>query len=367
MIRHFLRRLFKLLLAIVAIVGLSAIVAVGSVKIWCSPASVEAGETSPLRIDEPGYVRQAANSYFTFPEWYIVYSFEDFGRFLDQGSESGFNYFGQIAGFWRSYCAANRVAGALPGDHGEYKTTINIIGLSYTFEYAIKGIYENTVGRLTEWLRGPMPTAEDAYAKTVLQDYAAFLYQVPWYEYPFGEKLKGLWRDTPLVGESVTRSAERKLSLSAEYLFKAVYARLIALGLAATSAPAELEIMFVVKADPAPILAGEPKVRLIKTLPGDMALLIAPRYQEFTDLVLRLSAKGVAFVEIAGNRKILMSAVVPDGGAPSIEGSRELFALPIDAAPGFSRVGYDVDVGRLSEVLVAYAEAGIKVEHLYDY
>ena len=59
-------------------------------------------------IDEPGYRRKQNNTFFTFPEWYIVYSFEDFGRFLDRSSESHFNYLGHIFGFWRSFCTINR-------------------------------------------------------------------------------------------------------------------------------------------------------------------------------------------------------------------------------------------------------------------
>ena len=59
-------------------------------------------------IDEQGYRRKQANTFFTFPEWYIVYSFEDFGRFLDSSSESQFGYLSHIFGFWRSFCTINR-------------------------------------------------------------------------------------------------------------------------------------------------------------------------------------------------------------------------------------------------------------------
>ena len=62
-----------------------------------------------------------------------------------------------------------------------------------------------------------------------------------------------------------------------------------------------------------------------------------------------------------------MSAIVPQGIAPEIAGSRKLFSLSIDAQPCAERVGYDLDVGRLSEILTAYRQAGIEVEHLYDY
>ena len=62
-----------------------------------------------------------------------------------------------------------------------------------------------------------------------------------------------------------------------------------------------------------------------------------------------------------------MSAIVPDAAQPEFAGSRELFALPVDARPGFVRIGYDLDVADLSHILVACKAAGIEVEHLYDY
>ncbi|HVY20659.1 MAG TPA: hypothetical protein VHA70_11370 [Bauldia sp.] len=365
--RRFLKRLARLAAIVVAAVILAAGIAIASIEFGCRPTSpVTATADRPLVTDE-GYRRIEANTYFTFPEWYIVYSFEDFGRFLETKSESQFPYLSQIGGFWTSYCANNRIAAGLPGDHFEYKMMIYVIGLSYTFEFLIKGAYENTIGRITEWLRGPTPTAEDNYARRVVQDYGAFLNQIPWYQYPFMDKLRGLWRETPFVGPSPVRSVERKLSLSAEYLVKAGYARLIALGLAATSDPAELEIMFVIDGDPAAILAREPKVRLIRMMPENRALLIAPRYQEFTELLERLADQGVNVIEIAGNHRILMSAIVRSDSRPAITGARELFSLPVDARPGFVRVGYDVDVPALATVLSGFSQAGAEVEHLYDY
>lgn len=366
MIWRLIRGLIKLVVAVVALVAITAAVAVALVELNCQPAGEAVAETPPL-VDDPGYARTGANTYWTFPEWYIVYAFEDFGAFLEHEPESRFPYLEQVGGFWQSYCAANRVAAALPGDHFEYKLMINVIGLSFTFEFLIKALYENTIGRLTEWFRGPAPTAEDVFAREVVQDYAAFLHQVPWYEYPFMATLAALWQETPLVGGHPVRSVERKLSLSAEYLVKAAYARLIALGLAATSAPADLEIMFVARGDVPGLVAAEPDVRMVRILADGSVLLVAPRYRAFTDMLKRNAGRRIEIVEIARNRRILMSAVVPDGGAPEIAGAEPLFTLPIAARPGFSRVGYDVDVPRLLAILAASEAAGIAVEHLYDY
>ena len=100
----------------------------------------------------------------------------------------------------------------------DVKTMIYVIGVSYSAEYAI--------GRVFEWIRGEALTPQDDYARKVLQDYAAFLYTIPWYKYPFQEKLDGLMTisaPTP----SPLRTWERDFSLGTEYFIKIGYAELI--------------------------------------------------------------------------------------------------------------------------------------------
>ncbi len=361
------RGLIKFLVAVVIIVAVPSVVAVGAIEIACRPdaSNVQVPE-STLGINDPDYHRDLANTYFTFPEWYIVYSFEDFGRFLETRSESGFPYLSQIDGFWRGFCSANRIAGNFPGA-AYTKFNLYVIGLSFSVEYAVKGIYENTIGRLTEWARGPKATVEDGYARAVLQDYGSFLHEVPWYRYPFGDTLIGLWSAAPLYSDSPVRNIERHASLSVEYALKWGYAKLITLGLAATSDPAPLKIMFVVKGDAAATLAKEADVRLVRRLPGNLTLLEAPRYERFTQFLQRLAADDVEIVEIAGNQRIMVSVIAPETADPPIPGTARLFSLPIDARPGFRRVGYDADVTTLPAIINGFRMAGIEVEHFYDY
>jgi hypothetical protein len=97
---------------------------------------------------------------------------------------------------------------------------------------------------VTAWLRGPQRTPEDEFALKVADEYALFLRQTPWYRFPFGEKLKSFWAETPLVGGSIVRKIERRGSLSLEYAVKAVYAK--ALGALAGLDPAPLKIRSVI-------------------------------------------------------------------------------------------------------------------------
>src|SRR5215468_10391691 len=173
MLRKALRRF---LWALVILIVLAVIVPLVYIEGTCGPTASATSAAAPATalpaIDEKSYRRKLDNTFFTFPEWYIVYSFEDFGRFLDRSSESHFNYLGHIFGFWRSFCTINRAVPATGESLAEVKTMIYVIGVSYSVEYAIKGLYENTVGRVFEWIRGDRRTPQDEFGRAVLQDYA---------------------------------------------------------------------------------------------------------------------------------------------------------------------------------------------------
>src|ERR1700688_2759281 len=95
-----LRCLRRILAVIAILIALSVLVPLGYIEGTCRPTSGASAASAPAialpAIDGPGYRRKQDNTFFTFPEWYIVYSFEDFGHFLDHSSESHFNYLGHI-------------------------------------------------------------------------------------------------------------------------------------------------------------------------------------------------------------------------------------------------------------------------------
>jgi hypothetical protein len=151
------------------------------------------GPSGSVRPDEPYRrlltsgpgLRKEARTWLTYPEWHIVYSAESYGRFLAKRPPSAFPYFRHIGGFWSSYCALNKVTSASAGT-GEAKVMIYTIGVSYTIELGLKGLYEKTLGRLFEWTAGSA-SAGDLYSARVQQRYGAFMHETPWYEFPFGD------------------------------------------------------------------------------------------------------------------------------------------------------------------------------------
>jgi hypothetical protein len=97
------------------------------------------------------------------------------------------------------------------------------------------------------------------------------------------------------------------------------------------------------------------------------ALISLPRYQAFTDVAEALSARGVNFREIAGNRGQIMVTVVTAARALPSLGGRLIYTQPILTRPGEVRYAVAYKVADIAPALRAYARASIRVEHIYDY
>jgi hypothetical protein len=76
-----LKALRRILAVVAILIALSVLVPLAYIEGTCRPASGTAASTAPAvalpPIDEPGY-RRKLNTVLHLPEWYIVYSFEDF-------------------------------------------------------------------------------------------------------------------------------------------------------------------------------------------------------------------------------------------------------------------------------------------------
>lgn len=306
--------------------------------------------------------RNLVDTYLTYPEWSIVHAYEDFAGVMRRRSESGFAYLHSILGYWRNLCAVSAVASSRGTITAEVRAMLYIIGISYTGEMGVKGAYETTIGRLTEWIRGPQPTPEDAFALATAERYATFLRQTPWYEFPFGETLGRFWRETPGFQGSVVRSLERRFALSAEYAVKAAYARLMAQ--AAALAPAALTIRSIVDRLDDRDAVGD--IKLIERRADGSAVIETPRYRAFTRIILRLADGESSFIEIAGNDEILLT-LLTYGDIPGFPARHKLFETRLQARPGWTRFGIVVPVRELGGLVRASKRVNAVFEHAYDY
>ena len=347
-----------MLLGLTILVLVAAIAPVAWVELACTAPTVAQAPYQPLLA--PEHHRAEARTYVTYPEWAIVHAYEDFAGVVRAKSESHFGYFSSIRGFWSNLCSMTAYASARGRIDGDAKATLYIIGLSFAAEMGVKGAYELTIGWATETQQR---TPEDRFALAVAEDYAKFLQQTPWYEYPFGRTLKRFWSEVPWGEGNFVRKVERRISLTLEHGVKAIYAK--AIGAMAGVSPAPLQIRSVIRGLDDSDLAADKRIKRIEARPDGTAIIETPRYREFTEILLGLAARGRDVVEIAGNDDIFITLLVPPG-APEVKGER-LVSVPLQARPGWRRDGLAVEVPELAELMRSVGRSGAQFEHAYDY
>lgn len=362
-----LRRCLVRLVAALIVIAVLIAIPIVTVERSCIATPASRPQATPVfDITDPAYRRAEGDSFLSYPEWYIVHAYADLAGVTERASESGFDHLASIRGFWSSLCRATDVATRIGAITADQKTTNYVIGISFTLEMGILGLYERTIGALTA--RQPTErTAEDAFNLRLLQAYAAFLQQTPWYQYPFKAELGRLWREVPFHWS--VRSVERRVSLSLQYGVKALYAAVIRY--AAGYAPADLTIKSVVGGLDQADVAAEPRIRPIREVTatdGTRGRLIeTPRYQALTEIIQGLGARHRTIFEIAGNHRILTTVIVPPGKTLKLADAVEIFSISIQSDPGARRLGFDTAVTSLAAQAAAVEAQGGRFEHAYDY
>jgi FAD/FMN-containing dehydrogenase len=317
------------------------------------------------------YARSEDQTYLTLPEWYIVYSADEYAAFLDGHRPSGFPFFRSIGQFWRIYRAVLGETWNAYRFNWGYHAMIGAIGTSWSFGYAVSGLYEGSVGRLTEWISARAPgapeTAEDRFIREVAGEYAAFIHGTPWYEFRFAQKLGPLWALTAVPGASSVRRWERRLSFTVELLFKSAWGWLVRKATRSAYTPEASEILAWTRKPEGAPLRVDPPARLLEPPDAHSELISLPRYEPFTAAVTKLARQGVRFVEIAGNRRILTTVIAPSDWKDTRGRGDRLVEWDILTQPGHKRVAFSVAVDRLHEVIPSLEAERVKIDHIYDY
>ena len=367
-----IRRLVKAIVYLVVLVLLVPVAGLALGFVTTSAPEASLGTPAPppvaigdrLRVEIPGYQRPEESTYLTYPEWAIVYAAREYAGFVAGRRESGFPYWAYVGRFWQDYATMIRASSAYPFN-SEYPLMLVVIGTSHTIEHVLQWAYENTAGRLTEATSG-VPVAADRYLAATAAEYAAFLDQVPWYEFPYAQKRAGLLDRALADADDPVGTTERKAGYGLAYSIKQGYADLIRSGLAASSAPAALDIHVWSKGPVGEAIRGEADTALVRDLSADGAVFVTKRYQVFTDMIPRLIDRGMTFVEIGGNDEIQMTVMSEAEIAPPA-GTALLFSYELPAQPALRRTGLVARVDALHTVIPELAGKAVRLEHVYDY
>ncbi|MHB8652117.1 MAG: FAD-binding oxidoreductase [Minisyncoccota bacterium] len=311
-----------------------------------------------------GYYRPFDNAYLSLPEWYIVYSADEYAAVLRDALPSKFRYFSAVGEYWRQYHKVVAMTATSTHDTSDYKLVLRIIGVSFSVENITKGLYENSVGRFFEWIAGGTQTPEDIFAAKAAQDYATFIYDYPWYDFPYASYLKGVWflrNDAHYTWLQDIRRLERKIFLTVEFGTKFLYSKVIALA-THTKFGVQDDIIYAI---------------VTKDDGKTYELISAPHYQPFTRLLIaRLENermnKNFRIVDISGNNRITLTyrdAV----GAPAVEGTTEIMRdkeidKMVDGNVQYlDRITVETRVAEIPAIYETLRGQNKLIDHFYDY
>lgn len=319
---------------------------------------------APVQI--AGYARPEVFTFLTLPEWFIVFSADEYARFVQTESPSNFPFFDSVVQYWSYYdamCQATR--GRYEFETG-YHVMLGVIGASYSIEHIIKSAYENTIGRFSAWTAGAR-TPEDEFAAAVARDYATFIHSVPWYRFSFSSRVARLWTEVPTNGPHLFRKWERRIALTIELSIKTAYAALIGVASGSAYDAEDLRIRARVSHVTQAALDGRDVERVTDAVQG-VQVIEMPRYEAFTQSAVPMLDAGVRFLDVAGNDQILATAIGPSAlDTAALRVGRTLARNPTPTDRSRTRFALLVPVVRLHEALVELRTAGATLEHLYDY
>ena len=337
-----------LLVALVVVLGLASPVVY--VETMCRGDATPAPSV-PLSEE----TRPEIRTLLTYPEWHIVHAYDDYAEVIRTGDPHDFSFLRAIGGYWGSLCTLTEQSAALGEIDGPTRQLVHVIGVSFTVEMLAKAAYEETLGRVATWIRGPEHSALDTVSAEQAARYATFLQQVPWYRYDFLSDLAAL----RAASEGSFRDRERSFALGVEYRGKAAYAGVIGKAVAATGQD-DLTLQMIVTFLPEDVLDASEGVRVLRRTDAGIEVE-TPRYRRLTALLAEWAGEGAQFVDIAGNDQIMFTAI---SDRPVEEGA--IADLPRQGY-GDTRHLFLVPVTELADWLRSLSDRGLRLEHIHDY
>lgn len=307
--------------------------------------------------------RAADNTFWVYPEWYLVHSPAEQADYFKEHTATTLSYVTHHEQFWDGYKVLSEQMEGNFEFNSEYHTMVMVIGVSTSTEYLMKAWYEKVVGRVTD-TKTPT-TDEDQFNAAYMQSYVDFIRKEPWFNFDYWQELQKLWTETSWFDANMLRKWERKYVLTSEFLFKGAYGKLMKMGSESAFGAALLNTVVVVDQLPKDI---GPDASVLEIFPDSSALLSLPRYAAFIPAIQELANQGINVKEVAGNSSaILLSVLTSKETTLEIPNCQNLFTQTITSKEDEQRIVFVTPVPNLCATLRSLKQKGIGVEHIYDF
>lgn len=315
--------------------------------------------------EEKQHNRTEDQTLLTYPEWFLVFSPEEYVDFTKNNPPHLFPFKEHINQFWHSYDSLSKeIKKQGYKDNKEYNEMINIIGWSTTIEYNIRYFYEISIGNLSWTVGKEKLTNEDKYYNNCYSKYVEFIKLEPWYKFDFLSYIIPMWSISGDKEQSLIRRYERKIAMTLDFGFKSIYGRLIGLGatnnyekpIFYTTVEFEKELNKKIK---------------VERLNKEKNIYLFPRYQLFTESMKELisfeknNQEYFKIKKIAGNSNYILVSIISDNfylndniiykNIISTNQNKTRYLLKIDIND------FDINLSKLIE------NKSITIEHIFDF
>ncbi|WP_316634080.1 FAD-dependent oxidoreductase [uncultured Flavobacterium sp.] len=311
------------------------------------------------------YFRAEEQTVLTVPEWYLVYNPKEYADYLESGKNpSDFPFYKSIDEYWKLYDRSIKLTSKAYPENGEYKTMLQVIGVSMTMEYGAKILYENTIGRFFALFSEEKNSEAEKTIIEAQRAYSDFIYQTAWYEFKFMPWIKKVWTASEKSDYSVLRKWERTMIFTLEFSFKAFYSKLIEWGAKSSyETPSNLIYLIVSNVD---TIKENPNLKIIKK-DGDEMIIAVTRWEIFTKEMMKLSNQDLKIYEISGNDEIAVSTIENRFNKPNLKDVKLLYQSKIVTDGSLKRNVYLLPVEKLLPFIKDSKKNKLVIEHVYDY
>ncbi|OXA89241.1 FAD-binding oxidoreductase [Flavobacterium hibernum] len=311
------------------------------------------------------YFRAEEQTVLTVPEWYLVYNPKEYANYLESGKNpSDFPFYKSIDEYWKLYDRSLKLTSKAYPENGEYKTMLQVIGVSMTMEYGAKILYENTIGRFFSLFAEEKSSESEKVIIEAQKAYSDFIYQTAWYEFKFLPWITKVWTASEKSDHSILRKWERTFLFTIEFSFKAFYSQLIEWAAKSTyETPADKIYLIVSNVDS---IKESKDIKIIKR-DRDKMMIAITRWEVFTKKMIELSKQDVKIFEISGNDEIAVSTIMNKSQDIKLQDIKLLYQSRIVTDEKLKRIVYLLPVEKLLPFIKNLQSNNVTVEHVYDY
>lgn len=299
--------------------------------------------------------RDEGRTYLGFSEEYIVNAYDDYAQVVADGDPHDFKYITAVTGYWTSLCPLAKKASEHNGFSGDTKKALYTNGVSFTAHFLLKGLYEETLGRLATVIRGDTRAPLDDISAGQSARYAQFVKQNPWHEWNFSGDAQALWAGNTRTARDWERAVALSTGNRLEGLFAGVMGSLFS---AQNTRPRSTRV--IVKDISPDALSAIPGVTVTGTASEGVEAEIVSG-NAFTASVLQIIQQRGEFVEIAGNDDIMLSVITP-----SRSGLRSLKRFERPDTNDYRHL-IELKVWGMSDRIRELEGDDVAIERIYDY